>query len=735
MSLPFREGNIFTFCLSPACATRLTDVSLLLDLNPGITLDPLNRNQILRCCFISDPYRGYLPSWRLQPFQCSDQGLMIKARIGTSEFEILQNELDICMPPEVRRAETLEILQRLLNIDPTLGATITQDTIQKAIKTSARPEAVKLLLDSADTDQFTEDHFWKCLETALSGSHVAVDTIEVLLDYGRARELFSSLGPNSEDKRPSLGDLIHHRLSLANIKTVEKRIEMARSLDGCFGSLDGNGWPTGPDLVRGLRDACASSLPGALEVCKILDGLGASKHVQVDDLVKMTRGAARSRESGLLEWVMNIASLTGQKDALIVACRSLIKPIIYEKAVYTSAKYLLDQGVEIPFKPGLKSRSGQYWDTRCASDYHQDPRDQRDNLMESICGLAYHKPCAPELVKSIFESVPKKTAIVLANFGQKKSAFPYESQLTPAYRLLIGSYPSTYWHSTKSEASRLHDQEVLQLLLDNGAEMHIFDRRHYHWDEPFPPNPRTFSTEGWGDHPFDRNINPISHAINFHRWDLLDIMLTAQPLRRRNCRLGTTYLEEAVLCWQHWDGFLPPCPDTLEVLLRHLKLDSMDYPLPQEKKPALYVLLESFSTNYPFQKCFHITDQNHHEECKCSEDIKIRKDHLSRCVYLLLKHGAQWTAKCPETGQTSLDFIMAQRSERGYCFVPFTRHNWDELEKHLVLDWEEYGDSIPEGFNPFEMDDIKAVKCGSAPVKSSKRKSLVQKVLHFRDRA
>lgn len=215
------------------------------------------------------------------------------------------------------------------------------------------------------------------------------------------------------------------------------------------------------------------------------------------------------------------------------------------------------------------------------------------------------------------------------------------------------------------------------------------------------------------------------------------MMLIARPIPIRNSRHGMIYLEQAVTSWKDDWRYLPSCPDTLEVVLKHAKLDSMDFPLPEVAKPALYVLLESISPNYPFTRYNHITDQNRNEECRCSEETKFKKEYLSRCVYLL-KHGANWTAKCPETGETPLDFIKAQREARRYCFVPFMRHNWDELEKHLVLDWEEYGDYIPGGFNPFEMDDIKATQGGPGlvwPVHRSKRNSVFQKLLCFWNRA
>ena len=717
MSLPLSEAsivkeNIFTFCLSPAWSTRLVDVSLLLDVNPGIILDAPTRARTIQCCVVfrdkSEEFPGErggelgrhsLPLWGLQPFPCSDQGLdLLHCDDYSKFFERMRKERDDIIAPEVRQAETLKILLRLLSMDPTLGATITGDTIQTAIRELARPEIVGLLLESADTDQVTGEHFWRFLETALSDHHVSCAVIKVLLDYGRAKGQFPPPNLNTGGDQPNPGDLISHHLSLANIETVEERIEVTRLIHDYFGNGNHDNGPlTGPALVRGLRDACASSLPGTLEVCKILHSLGASKFVQVDDFVAMIHGAAHSHDpTPLLEWVMSIASATGQKDDLINAFQAQIKPLIYSinrcKGLL-SAKWLLDQGVQFPPEPEPKTHPrGSFF------------LDDRDSMMQFLCLRSFIDPDAPRLMERIFEAVPREWAVVLANYGQQ------EAELTPASRLLNLSSPTTRSDRRQDEATRLRDQKVIRLLLANGAQIHMDDGRQYNWDEEFPPGEPISYDPGYD------NINPIGKAIRFQRWDLVDIMLTARPLPNRNSRHGIIYLQQAVTCLTELWNWVAPSPDNLAVVLKHIKLDSMDLPLPGDEKPALYVLLEAFSSNFPFIEYFHDTDENHHEECKCSEEIKLRKDHLSRCVYLLLKHGAQWTAKCPGSGETPLDFIKAQRKERRYCFVPFTRHNWDELENHLVLDWEEYGDAIPEGFNPFEMNDIKATRGGSAPV-------------------
>lgn len=209
-------------------------------------------------------------------------------------------------------------------MDPTLGATITRDTVQTAITKSALPEAVELLLDSADIDQVTGEHSWKCLGTALSNHDVSFGVIKVLLDYGRTKGQFQSPNLDIMGNRPNPEDLISHHLSLVNIKTVQERIEVARLIHEYFGNSSDSGYLTGPALARGLRDACASSLPDSvpdsLKVCDMSHGLGASKYIQVDDLVAMIHGAANSHNpTPLLEWVMSIASSIGQKGDLINA--------------------------------------------------------------------------------------------------------------------------------------------------------------------------------------------------------------------------------------------------------------------------------------------------------------------------------------------------------------------------------------------------------------------------------
>ncbi|KAK3312804.1 hypothetical protein B0H66DRAFT_537888 [Apodospora peruviana] len=157
-------------------------------------------------------------------------------------------------------------------------------------------------------------------------------------------------------------------------------------------------------------------------------------------------------------------------------------------------------------------------------------------------------------------------------------------------------------------------QAALQILLDNGAEMH--------------------KAYGHASSTDDSYEMPFTLAIRAQIPELLDMMFTARSLPKRHPNFGIGYLEAAIGYETRTTPL--PCPETLAVVLRHVKLNKADLPTPNSGKTALYLLLENF---------YEPIDPRHAEtwadawegvhdpvECRCEDDVKFKKDHLIRRV-------------------------------------------------------------------------------------------------------
>lgn len=111
--------------------------------------------------------------------------------------------------------------------------------------------------------------------------------------------------------------------------------------------------------------------------------------------------------------------------------------------------------------------------------------EDNDSLLQAVTLRSNPEPDVVELLERIFEVVSRKEAVFLANYGHVKTAFPYDSQMTPAWRLLQLSLPGTW--DCRDEARILRDQKIMRLLLENGAQIYMVNGRHYNWDDPLPP--------------------------------------------------------------------------------------------------------------------------------------------------------------------------------------------------------------------------------------------------------
>ena len=288
---------------------------------------------------------------------------------------------------------------------------------------------------------------------------------------------------------------------------------------------------------------------------------------------------------------------------------------------------------------------------------------------------------------------------------------------------------------TSSESVRL---AMLKMLLDAGAEVRTLveanggdmeddakpseplwqalasederemSRQQQQQQQQTPSTTASGPTTVWGV--VDWQHDPVRCAIWSTMPTLVQAMLEARPLPTKNHPAALRYLHAACggtrleTLERPTEGL---SPQILGIVLRMAKLDHADLPLGPKSETALMALLRFYNTTD-----LDVPARIH--ECRCQPDlVGSEKDDLSSMVKLLLAHGAKWQTRCPSTGRTALDELRGLMSQKMRCYGIYKQHNLAELRKHIVLDLYSEAAHSAEGFNPFEMGDIKATKGGS----------------------
>jgi ankyrin repeat protein len=709
---PILAGNVLPewdySALTHALRTRrYSDALMLVDMDPDVALP-----------------RDYSEGHQMNPLQACLYG-----------HNISQSDEDQMIP----------ILRRILfGFDPS-ALPLPERHLSHYLDEASRhhlPKTVKLLLEVTELWAFPLRSLERQLESALQDarSSAAVETVMALVDYSISVQgmltpslsrIFVQVLPHQQLKAIYAAPK-YLNIRLAADGAVEARLDILRLLHARL-TANGQGID-GRDLRVSLIGACQ---PGGLPVCEWLAAQGALRHVDKTDLGTMIFRITRSQSIGgndpeLSRWVLAQADGMGYKDWLLKELS--IPRMIFGSASLGVAQVLLSEGAS----PDIPPRTPRRWvaqDSRAVFSCHTR---QRVPVWRIETPLMYHvllMVCLRPDMEGAAELL--RLAIADAEGGVKELInavfeIPDGNSHTRTYTLTslvccTSLKTAARDNDTPSEPARL---AMLQMLLDAGADVHTLVERDSSNEEvevgpdaqdgPKPSEAlwRAFAAEDEDEiglqqqtsHAATPSQQPRFHVVKWHKPmrcvilskmpTLARAMLEARPLPVRNSPVALRYLQAA--CGE----FGRLSPPILELLLGMANLDHADVPLNASGETALMALMRFCKENDLEEAAADLL----HPVCRCEPDlIGFEKDDVSKMVCLLLERGAKWNTRSPVTGRSALDELREVLGAGTAYKGIYKIHNIAQLRKHIVLDIHAEGVDGLQGFNPFEMGDVKPI--------------------------
>jgi hypothetical protein len=726
----------------------------------------LDRGADMHACFSGSILAGnILPEW-----DCSALTHALRTRRYSDALMLVDMDPDGALPREVsdgRQMNPFEaclyahhisqsdedqmvpILQCLLLGSGQSASPLPERLLWQYLDVASRhhlPQTVKLLLEVAELWAVPLRRLPSQLNDALrdARSSAAVETVMALVDYsvsvqGRPTpslsRIFVQVLPHQQLKAIYAAPN-YLNIRLAADGAVEARLDILRLLHARL-TASGQGID-GRDLRVALIGACQ---PGGLQVCEWLAAQGALRHVDKTDLVTMLFWITQYKSiSGndpeLARWVLTQADSIGYKDWVLKELS--IPRMIFGSASLGVAQVLLSEGAS----PDIPSRTPRRWVAQHSRAVFSCHTRQRVPVWRIDPPLMYHvllMVCLRPDMEGAAELL--RLAIADAEGGAKELInavfeIPDGNSHARAYTLAslvccTGLETADRDKDTPSEPARL---AMLKMLLDAGTDVHTLVERDSNGEteagpddqdgpkpsealwralaredqgeigqlQQAPTTPRRWSR--WGPTPSQQPRfhvmkwhNPMRCAIHSIMPTLARAMLEARPLPVRNSPVALRYLRNA--CGE----FQRLSPPILEILLDMANLDHADVPLDASGETALMALMR-FCKENDFEEAADFL----HPVCRCEPDlIGFEKDDVSKMVRLLLERGAKWSTRSPVTGRSALDELRevlgAGIAHKGIYKI----HNIAELRKHIVLDIHAEGVDGLQGFNPFEMGDVK----------------------------